>query len=217
MFVHHLRAFTPQLFESVCLKGTLLKQQCARGFSLIEIMVAILILSLGLMGLAQLQAATVRFKTNSWVRSAAATLFTDMADRLRANPVQTGSAYGSGTATASAYLISQSWNTQQSATISLTQDCLVNTCTSLERATFDLETWRINTKRMIPQGAVNIEGNRSTGFTLTLAWFDKNNSDSAPVVCSTSLTGMAAANCCPSALSVATTNGVRCLRMTLIS
>jgi type IV pilus assembly protein PilV len=200
----------------ICRSNTCYKAQRQYGFSLFEILVAILILSFGLMGLAQLQSATVRFKTNSWVRSAAATLFTDMADRLRANPTQTGSAYGAGTSTVSAYLFSQTWSTQQSATLSITKDCVATTCTSSERATYDLETWRINTRRMIPQGSVNIEGNRATGFTLTLSWFDKNNGDTPPAICTASLTGMAAANCCPSALSVATTNGVRCLRMTLI-
>lgn len=197
----------------ICAAGT---RRVARGFSLVEILVVVLILSFGLLGLAGLQAATVRFKTNSWVRSASANLFTDMADRVRANPAQTGAAYGSSSGATSAYLVSTSWADQQSATLTVAQDCLTQTCTAAQRATFDLTSWRINARRMMPQGAVNIQGDRATGFTLTLAWFDKEQSTTAPEICTATVTGMAAANCCPTDLEVGSTNGVRCVRMTLI-
>jgi type IV pilus assembly protein PilV len=188
----------------------------AGGFSMLEILVVLLILSFGLLGLAGLQAATVKYKTNAWVRSATANLFTDMADRIRANPNQTGAAYGSGSSTASAYLISTTWTEQQSETPTIARNCLSLTCTDAQRAAFDLASWQLSARRLMPQGSVNIEGNRASGVTLTLAWFDKDNSSTAPEICAATTTGMAAANCCPTALSVASTNGVRCLRMTLI-
>ncbi|HUF71504.1 MAG TPA: type IV pilus modification protein PilV [Gammaproteobacteria bacterium] len=57
----------------------------ARGFSLLEVLVALLVLSIGLLGLASLQATTSRFNYGAYLRSQATTLAYDMADRMRAN------------------------------------------------------------------------------------------------------------------------------------
>lgn len=55
------------------------------GFTLIEILVAVLILSLGLLGLAGLQAASMRANHSAYLRSQATQLAYDIADRMRAN------------------------------------------------------------------------------------------------------------------------------------
>jgi len=57
----------------------------ARGFSLIEVLVSIVVLSIGLLGLAALQVSSLRVGQSSFYRAQAAQLATDMADRLRAN------------------------------------------------------------------------------------------------------------------------------------
>jgi type IV pilus assembly protein PilV len=57
----------------------------ARGFSLIEVLVAVVVLSIGLLGLAALQVSGLRVGQSSFYRAQAAQLATDMADRLRAN------------------------------------------------------------------------------------------------------------------------------------
>jgi type IV pilus assembly protein PilV len=56
------------------------------GFSLIEVLVAIVILSLGILGLAGLQAASIRNTSASGQRTIAINLAADIADRMRANP-----------------------------------------------------------------------------------------------------------------------------------
>jgi len=56
-----------------------------RGFTLIEILIAIIVLSLGLLGLAGLQATGLRNNTSSYLRSQATFLAYDIADRIRAN------------------------------------------------------------------------------------------------------------------------------------
>ena len=58
---------------------------CARGFSLVEVLVAIVVLSIGLLGLAALQVSGLRVGQSSFYRAQAAQLATDMADRMRAN------------------------------------------------------------------------------------------------------------------------------------
>ena len=57
----------------------------ARGFSLIEVLIALLVLSVGLLGLAFLQAAGLRFNNDSYMRSQATILAYDLVDRMRAN------------------------------------------------------------------------------------------------------------------------------------
>lgn len=55
------------------------------GFTLIEVLVAVLVLSIGLLGLAGLQTASLRNNNSAYMRSQAAILAYDMADRMRSN------------------------------------------------------------------------------------------------------------------------------------
>lgn len=61
------------------------RSQNNKGFTLIEVLVALLVLSIGLLGLASLQSTTVRFNHDAYLRSQATSLAYDMADRMRAN------------------------------------------------------------------------------------------------------------------------------------
>ncbi len=56
-----------------------------QGLSLIEVMVALMILSIGLLGIAGLQVVSMRSNHGSYVRGQAIVLTYDMADRMRAN------------------------------------------------------------------------------------------------------------------------------------
>jgi len=56
-----------------------------RGFSLIEVLVALVVLSVGLLGLAALQSTATQFNASAYTRSQATLLAYDMADRIRAN------------------------------------------------------------------------------------------------------------------------------------
>lgn len=56
-----------------------------RGFSLVEMLVTVLILSIGLLGLAGLQAMGLRNNMSAYQRTQASVLASDMLDRMRAN------------------------------------------------------------------------------------------------------------------------------------
>lgn len=62
------------------------------GLSLIEVLVAMVILSLGLLGVAGLQAAGLRTSQSAYYRSQAAQFADDMTERMRAN-VQNAPSY----------------------------------------------------------------------------------------------------------------------------
>ncbi|HHH47200.1 MAG TPA: type IV pilus modification protein PilV [Thiotrichales bacterium] len=57
----------------------------ARGFTMMELLVSILVLSVGLLGLASLQTTGLRHNASAWQRTLATELAADMADRIRAN------------------------------------------------------------------------------------------------------------------------------------
>lgn len=64
--------------------GSLQRQS---GFTLVEVLVAALLLSIGLVGLAGLQAAALANNQSSFMRSQVTALAYDLADRMRANVV----------------------------------------------------------------------------------------------------------------------------------
>ncbi len=66
-------------------KITFQKIKHLNGFTLLEVLVAMLILSIGLLGLAALQANTLKLNHGALQRSQAIFLTYDMMDRLRAN------------------------------------------------------------------------------------------------------------------------------------
>lgn len=56
-----------------------------RGFTLVEVLVALIVLAIGLLGLAQLQARGLKFNQDAYVRSQATTLAYEIIDRMRSN------------------------------------------------------------------------------------------------------------------------------------
>ena len=61
------------------------QRRAHQGFSLIEVLVAMVVLSLGLLGLAALQMTSLRFNQSSQMRTQATTLASDIFDCMRAN------------------------------------------------------------------------------------------------------------------------------------
>lgn len=132
------------------------KKQC--GFTLLEVLIALLILSIGLLGLASLQTNGLRSNQMASMRTTATQLAYNIADRMHANPVGVD---------AQDYVITVSDVDPVIAT-----DCESTTCTSLQMATYDLSQWRsaINT---LPGGSSSIT-RTVTGtvvtHTITVFW-----------------------------------------------
>jgi len=61
--------------------------QRQQGFTLLEVLIALLILSIGLLGLAALQTTSLRSNQMASMRTTATQLAYDISDRMRANPV----------------------------------------------------------------------------------------------------------------------------------
>jgi type IV pilus assembly protein PilV len=58
----------------------------SRGFSLLEVLIALLVLSIGLLGIAGLQVFSLKYNHQSYERTQATMLINEIVDRMRANP-----------------------------------------------------------------------------------------------------------------------------------
>ena len=76
-------------------RGHSLARRHDRGFTLVEALVALLVLSVGLLGIAALYVETLRASRMSLYRTQAVNFATDLADRMRANRVP-ANAYACG-------------------------------------------------------------------------------------------------------------------------
>jgi len=104
----------------------------SRGFSLLEVLIALLIFSFGLMGLAALQSFSVKNNQSSSLRSQATVLAYQIIDNMRANrpAAQTGHYFTEYTTT----------------------DCETTDPTGADTADTDLQVWRNNLACSLPGG-----------------------------------------------------------------
>ncbi len=194
------------------------------GVTLVEVLIAVVILSFGLLGVAGLQANVTKYKINTWSRSAISSLYSDIADRVRMNSDVAGSSFITGVTSTSQYLLDSTWATQQSAAIPTpSPNCETSTCSTAERATYDMIVWRQHVRSSLPQGSALVSGDRLNGIAVTLMWYDKEFTDKgkaadstliSSATCTGAETGMARQSCCPATASAPV--GVRCAGFSFI-
>lgn len=110
-----------------------------RGFTLLEVLIALLIFSLGLMGLAGLMVLSVKTNNSAYLRTQASFLAQSMADRMRTNTGQINTYngdYDSSTAGAGG--------------------CTATSCTPAQLVTRDTQVWSGQLASMLPNGKANI-------------------------------------------------------------
>jgi len=199
------------------------------GVSLLEVMIALLIMSLGLLGMAGLQAATAKYRINTQSHAAVAQLISDLTERLRVNPDAAGPSFHSGVGEGiSQYVLRSTWSVQSQASLDIHKDCITAACSSSERAEFDMTAWRQNVRNALPQGAAFVDGDRKSGIHVTLMWMDKEQTRATEneetgrldrkltksLICKMDADSTMVHNCCPA--DAAAPAGVRCLRMSFL-
>lgn len=115
-----------------------------RGFGMIEIMVAVLVLAVGVIGFAGLQTRAVQASGDSYYRTQASSIAQDLAERVRVNGSQ--KAY---------YLTATLWPT--TALTAVPTACSTATCTTQAMADFDTQIVRYNAQTLLPAGLVKME------------------------------------------------------------
>lgn len=102
----------------------MIKRHSEDGFTLLEVLIAIVVFSFGLLGIAGMMTISVRNNHNGYLRSQANFLAENMLDRMRANPAAL-------------------WNGDYSGTAAIgTNECLLSSpCTFQELAVYDMQKW----------------------------------------------------------------------------
>ncbi len=108
------------------------------GFSLLEVLIALLVLSIGLLGLAALQTVGLKFNTQSYQRTQAVLNAYDIIDRIRANPGgMTSGRYDAVDLNAAAPTL---------------PDCQTTTCNATTMADYDIAQWKASVAGLLSQG-----------------------------------------------------------------
>jgi type IV pilus assembly protein PilV len=134
-----------------------------KGFTLIEVLIAVIVLSVGLLGTAALLSQGMRFTHDSYLLAVATQQAEDMAERMRANPVETAKAVGTGGYDALSGLGGA------------TDDCETATCTSDERAAFDHAQWSSLNRSLFGTGKEGTVVRNGEVFNISLTWSEINN------------------------------------------
>ena len=135
--------------------GQMIKEKQA-GSTLIEVLITVLVLSIGLLGMATMQFDGIKRNTDSYLRSQAVNLAYDMSDRIRVN--RTGAL-----ATDNRYVIAMADAAPAGGTT----------------AALDLQAWLANLANELPSGDGSIS---STGneFTVTVCWDESRDGLTVP-------------------------------------
>jgi len=195
-----------------------------RGVTLIEVLVSILVLSVGLLGMMGLQAGAMRFEHGAWVRAAVSAAVSDFSDGIRMLPNAAPTDIES-VRTYAAELAA----TADSDYFEADKDCDSAICTPAEFASFQRVSWRRGINANFPGGVGFIQefhqttpvgaSQLSQTYTLTIAWADKSwvNDDGSPkdaLECEGTEVLTAARNCCPAVISAPA--GVRCTQVVVL-
>lgn len=125
-----------------------------RGFTLIEVLIAMVVLSIGMLGLAGLQTSGLRYTHTSYLLSLATQQAEDMVERIRANPLEAENVGG--------------YYDSVSGSKSVAVNCSTADCNQLQRAEYDHSEW--NAKNTTLFGQTGTVARSGEVFLVTLSW-----------------------------------------------
>ena len=149
------------------------------GFTLLEVLVSIVVISLGLLGLAGLQVVSLNNNQAAYHRAIATQQAFDMMDRIRANRI--GGANGN----------------YDNLTTTLPADpgCFTTGCSAANMAVTDHFQWLTNVAAMLPGGTGSVRceigpantcetnsDNANRVYRITMSWTQKNDPNPRPFI-----------------------------------
>jgi len=131
------------------------------GFSMIEILITIVIISIALLGSAGLQAYSLKTNMGGQFRNQAAFLVADIIERMEANKaysVNALTAYGDA-----------------NSTTPTTTDCAAAPCSNAVLAAYDVTNWLSAISAVLPQGTGTISGvpGNPASYQVVVNWVDR--------------------------------------------
>lgn len=144
------------------------------GFTLVEVLISVLVLSVGLLGIAGLQAFGMRQALNSHMLSVANSQANDMVERMQANSEELSKAKKASPEATGYDAITGS---------ETDPDCIIaTTCTSAQLAQYDAFVWSTANKELLRDdgsGSVSssVTNNGDRTFTIAISWREQALSD----------------------------------------
>jgi len=130
-----------------------------RGFSMLEILVTLFLLTIWLLASAGVQSSSLQFNKAAQFRTQAVYLATELAERMQANKTAT---------VAGGYVYSGEAITSP--------DCLTAACTSAQLSQFDLAEWNGRVTGALPNATVAVTMAGATPivtYTIVIGWSDR--------------------------------------------
>lgn len=138
------------------------------GFTLLEVLVSMAVLSVGLLGLAGMEMFGNRYIHDSYLRTQAVILAYDIIDRMRANmPGVNDPAMAAWPKRKGNYD-----NVTNNLTPADSCESAASACTASQLAAYDIYQWSLEIKDSLPQGTATLKrvAENSEFFTLTISW-----------------------------------------------
>ena len=131
------------------------------GFSLLEVLIALVIMSVGMLGIAGLYVESMQAGRTSIFRHNAVTLASDVADRIRANPTGGVDYQGAGG----------------------NNNCVLGNvnCDPAQMAANDIDLWATQAAAMLPNGQVTITYDDTVTpptYLIQIGWVEANENQS---------------------------------------
>lgn len=152
-----------------------------RGFSMLEILVTLIIILLGVLGMAGMQMLAINNTHIARTQSLAAILTSSLAAEMQANQPY----WSSSTSTASSTIsgvnsaAADGWTNTvlgDDALNGLATDCEDDACTPNAMAAYDLKTWGNNVATLLPAGTGQVTCTRTTPnvCAISVTWNENN-------------------------------------------
>ena len=139
------------------------------GFTMVEVLVALVVLAIGLLGIAALYLNSLQSGRTAIYRTQAVTLTADLADRIRMNRTAQA-AYGTAFTDAE---------------VAVPACATTGGCTDVELAATDLSSWKATIAQVLPNGqgqvvvTLPVAAGEPTNYVVTVQWAEVG--EAAPV------------------------------------
>lgn len=136
---------------------------------MIELLVAVIILAIGILGVAGLQTTGVKNNYSAMQRTQAVYLAQQFAEIVRSNPAQLDAGYfGNGGTTAEATIYPKSPAPTKTAA------CYAAGCSSAQMVASQLVDWKANLEDLLPNGTATVY-RKGDLFRIQINWADKKD------------------------------------------
>lgn len=127
-----------------------------KGFTLIEVLIALVILAVGLLGMATLMTTSLQSNQGAYRRSQASLMAYDLVERMRLNRSQA--------------ITTDDYTLASDASASSNPSCDTAGCNPHQQAQMDMFQWRAALATALPDATATVTRASNNKYTLTISW-----------------------------------------------